>query len=110
MSDLPHPAVRESMPAKSLELREVAPLLRLLRKEVASNEAAWLPLVLVLGAFGAVAYADHLVVSISLVYLYILPLGVGPIFLRRKISSSLTAVCLFFHDYSSPPSIHPPLP
>src|SRR3984893_18694217 len=88
--------------AKSGDLRERVFLQSLLRKEVASNGAAWLPLVLVLGAFGAVAYADHLVVSISLVYLYILPLGVGAIFLRRKISYSLIAVCILFHDYYAP--------
>jgi hypothetical protein len=35
-------------------------------------------------AIGAVAYADHLVVSISLGYLYI-SLGVGAIFLRKKV-------------------------
>jgi sigma-B regulation protein RsbU (phosphoserine phosphatase) len=109
MSDQVHPAVRESMPAKSIELREGVPWLPLLRKEVASNGAAWLPLVLVLGAFGAVAYADHLVVSISLVYLYILPLGVGAIFLRRKISYSLILVCILFHDYNSPRNLKPGL-
>jgi len=64
---------------------------------------------LVLGAFGAVAYADHLVVSISLVYLYILPLGVGAIFLRRKISYSLIVVCILFHDYNSPRNLNPGL-
>jgi hypothetical protein len=53
------------------------PLPRLLRKEVASNGGSWLPVVLVLGAIAAVAYADHIVVSISLVYLYILPLAVS---------------------------------
>jgi len=78
------------------------PWLSLLRKEVASNGPAWLPLVLVLGAFGAVAYADHLVVSISLIYLYILPVGVAAIFLRRRISYSLIVVCILFHDYYSP--------
>jgi len=109
MSDLVHPAVRESTPPKLLKLREGAPWLPLLRKEVASNGAAWLPLVLVLGAFGAVAYADHLVVSISLVYLYILPLGVGAIFLRRKISYSLIVVCILFHDYNSPRNLNPGL-
>jgi hypothetical protein len=41
---------------------------------------------LVLGAIAAVAYADHIVVSISLVYLYILPLAASAIFLRREIS------------------------
>ena len=67
------------------------------------------PLVLVLGAIGAVAYADHLVVSISLVYLYILPLAVGAIFLRRMVSYSLIAVCVLFHDYYSPRGINPGL-
>src|SRR5258708_2543273 len=98
--------VRESMPAKLRELRERVLSLSLLRKDVASNGPAWLPLVLVLGATSAVAYADHLVVSISLVYLYILPLGVGAIFLRRVISYSLIAVCVLFHDYYSPRHIN----
>jgi hypothetical protein len=53
------------------------PLPRLLREEVASNGGSWLPVVLVLRAIAAVAYADHIVVSISLVYLYILPLAVS---------------------------------
>jgi len=73
---------------------------------VASNGPAWLPLLLVLGAIGAVAYADHLVVSVSLVYLYILPLGVGAIFLRKGISYSLIAVCILLHDYYSPRPIN----
>jgi len=64
---------------------------------------------LVLGAFGAVAYADHLVVSISLVYLYILPLGVGAMFLRREISYGLIAASVLFHDYDSPRNLHPGL-
>ncbi len=97
------------MPAKLRELRERVLSLSLLRKDVASNGPAWLPLVLVLGATGAVAYADHLVVSISLVYLYILPVGVGAIFLRRGISYSLIAVCILFHDYYSPRHINPGL-
>src|SRR6266436_3282872 len=92
--------------AKLGDFRERVLLLSLLRKEVALNGAAWLPLVLVLGAFGAVAYADHLVVSISLVYLYILPLGVGAIFLRRKIIYSLIVVCILFHDYNSPRNLN----
>src|SRR3977135_974597 len=88
---------------------ERVPLRHLLRKDVASNGPAWLPLVLVLGAIAAVGYADYLVVSISLVYLYILPLGVGAIFLRKEISYSLIAVCILFHDYYSPRHIHPAL-
>jgi sigma-B regulation protein RsbU (phosphoserine phosphatase) len=101
--------VRESMPAELRDLRKSVPLLRLLRKDVASNGPAWLPLILVLGAVGLVAYADHLIVSVSLVYLYILPLGVGAIFLRKEISYSLIAVCILFHDYYSPRPINPGL-
>ena len=95
--------------AKLRDKRKTARLSPILRKDVASNGPAWLPLVLVLSSFGAVAYADHLVVSISLVYLYLLPLAVGAIFLRREISYSLIAVCILFHDYYSPRNLHPGL-
>jgi serine phosphatase RsbU (regulator of sigma subunit) len=107
MKDIVYSGARESTPAKLRGLRERAPFLSLLRKDVASNGPAWLPLGLVLGAIGAVAYADHLVVSVSLVYLYILPIGVGAIFLRKVISYSLIAVCVLFHDYHSPWNINP---
>src|SRR4029077_12174052 len=96
-----------SMRADLMALRQEGPLRPLLRKNVASNGPAWLPLVLVLGAIGAVAYADHLVLSISLVYLYIFPLGVGAIFLQRELSYSLIAVCILFHDFFSPRNIGP---
>jgi len=102
-------AVQESMPAELRDPRKSVPLLHLLRKDVASSGPAWLPLLLVLGAIGTVAYADHLVVSVSLVYLYILPLGVGAIFLRKEISYSLIVVCILFHDYYSPRPINPGL-
>jgi hypothetical protein len=85
------------------------PLPRLLRKEAASNGGSWLPVVLVLVAIAAVAYADHIVVSISLVYLYILPLAVSAISLQREISYSLIAVCILLHDYCSPRYINPGL-
>jgi hypothetical protein len=49
--------IRESKPAKSYGLRKWIPPVSLLRKDVASNGPAWLPLVLVLGAISAVAYA-----------------------------------------------------
>jgi serine phosphatase RsbU (regulator of sigma subunit) len=97
----------DSMRAELIPLREKGPLRPLLRKDVASNGPAWLPLVLVLGAIAAVGYADHFVASISLVYLYILPLSVGAIFLRRAISYSLIAACILLHDYYSPRSINP---
>ena len=106
MNDLLQLASRESMPAELHSLREMAPLRSLLRKEVASNGPSWVPLGLVLGAIGAVAYADHHVVSVSLVYLYILPLSVGAIFLRKVVSYSLIALCVLFHDYYSPRNIN----
>jgi serine phosphatase RsbU (regulator of sigma subunit) len=109
MTELMHSAVQQSMPAKARDLRERFPLLRLLRKDVAANGPTSLPLVLILGAIAAVAYADHLVVSISLLYLYILPLSVGAIFLRREFSYSLIAVCILFHYYDSPRIISPAL-
>jgi sigma-B regulation protein RsbU (phosphoserine phosphatase) len=101
--------VVQPIPAELRDKRKTAQLSPILRKDVASNGPAWLPLVLVLISFGAVAYADHLVVSISLVYLYLLPLAVGAIFLRREISYSLIAVCILFHDYYSPRNLHPGL-
>ncbi len=101
--------VVQPIPAKLRDKRKTARLSPILRKDVASNGPAWLPLVLVLSSFAAVAYADHLVVSISLVYLYLLPLAVGAIFLRREISYSLIAVCILFHDYYSPRNLHPGL-
>ena len=96
-------------PAKLRDFHESALLRSLLRKDAALNGPAWLPLALVLGALSAVAYADRLVVSISLVYLYILPLAVGAIFLRKKVSYSLIVVCVLFHDYYSPRNINPGL-
>jgi len=54
----------------------------------------------------AVAYTDHRVVSISLLYLYIFPLGVGAMFLRREISYGLIAVCILFHYFDSPRNIN----
>jgi sigma-B regulation protein RsbU (phosphoserine phosphatase) len=109
MSELAPHAYLKWMPPKWRGNGARNPLSRLLRKDVASNGPMWLPPVLVLGAIAAVAYADHLVLSISLVYLYILPLGIGAIFLRREISYGLIAACVLFHDYDSPRHIHPAL-
>jgi serine phosphatase RsbU (regulator of sigma subunit) len=98
----------QSSPAASLGERERwlgAP--PLVRKNIASNGEAWLPLLMVFGAIGAVAYADHRVTSVSLMYLYILPLAVGAIFLRREISYSLIVICVLLHDYLSPRGINP---
>jgi len=106
MTEPIYTAMRDSMPAELSALRERAPLQSLLRRDVASTGPAWLPLVLVFGAIAAVAYADHLVVSISLVYLYILPLAVGAMFLRKEASYSLIVICILLHDSYSQRSIH----
>jgi len=85
-------------------------LLPLLRRDVASVRPAWLPFVLVLAAIAGVAYVDHLVASLSLVYLYTLPLTVGAIFLRKEISYGLILTCILFHYFvhslDSPRHIH----
>jgi serine phosphatase RsbU (regulator of sigma subunit) len=91
------------------DFRERILVRSLLREDVALNGPAWLPLALVLGALGAVGYADHLVVSISLIYLYILPIAVGAIFLRKSVSYGFIVVCVLFHDYYSPRGINPGL-
>jgi serine phosphatase RsbU (regulator of sigma subunit) len=98
----------ESSPAASISEREPRlGALPLVRKDVASNGEAWLPVLMVFGAIGAVAYADYRVTSVSLMYLYILPLAVGAIFLRQEISYSLILVCVFLHDYFFPRGINP---
>ena len=66
---------------------------------------AWLPLVLVLAAMAVVAYANHLVVVPSLISLYILPLTIGAILLRREISYGLIVACILFQHFDSPRQI-----
>jgi len=110
MSDLVQHVVRQSKRAELRSPREGIPLLSLLRRDVASVRPAWLPFVLVLAAIAGVAYVDHLVVSLSLVYLYTLPLTVGAIFLRKEISYGLILASIlfhyFFHSFDSPRHIH----
>jgi serine phosphatase RsbU (regulator of sigma subunit) len=105
-----NPAVRESRLAELRGLGERAPLLSLLGKGVVSNRPKWLPLALILAAIATVAYADHLVVSLSLVYLYTLPLIVGAIFLRKEVGYGLIVACVlfhyFFHYFDSPRHVH----
>jgi serine phosphatase RsbU (regulator of sigma subunit) len=71
---------------------------RSLLRQVAAGGLQWLPAVLVFGSIASVAYADFIVTSISLGYLYILPLGISAMFLRSQISYGLVAVCVFLHD------------
>jgi len=98
------------MPVKFRDFQERTPLSPFLRKDVTFNGPAWLPLVLVLAALAAVAYADHRIVSLSLIYLYIPPLAVGAIYLRKEISYGLIAACAlfhyFFHYFDAPQHIH----
>src|SRR5882757_860198 len=89
--------------------RKISMSRSVLRSDVAGSGPTWIPLVLVLGAIVAVAYADHLVVPISLIYLCILPIVIGATFLRRVISYGLTVVCVLLHDYYSPKGINPGL-
>jgi serine phosphatase RsbU (regulator of sigma subunit) len=105
MSALVHSGVRESRSAESNALAERTPWLLFLRKDVVRNRPTWLPLVMVLTAIAAVAYADHVVVIPSLIYLYILPLTIGAIFLRKEISYGLIVACIVFHYFDSPRQI-----
>lgn len=75
----------------------------LLRGEAAVFGPQWLPMVLVFGSIGAVAYADFIATGVSLGYLYFLPLGISAMFLRSQISYGLIAVCVFLHDLFGPP-------
>jgi len=101
--------VRESRFAELRGFSETAPFLSLLRQDLA-NRPTWLQLGLAIAAIAAVAYADHLVISLSLVYLYTLPLTIGAIFLRKEISYGLIVACIsfhyFFHYFDSPRHIH----
>jgi hypothetical protein len=56
---------------------------------------------MVLAAIAGVAYVDHLIVSLSLVYLYTLPLTVGAIFLRKEISYGLIVACILSIIFST---------
>ena len=114
MSDLVHPAVRKLQSAHPRAVGQGIPLLSFLRQDEGSTtKPAWPPVVLVLAAIAAVAYADHLVVSLSLVYLCILPLIIGAIFLRKEISYGLILACILFHYsfhyFDFPRHIHPGL-
>ena len=74
-----------------------------LRRDVAATGAQWLPATLILASIAAVAYADYIVSTVSLGYLYILPLGISAMFLRSRISYALIVVCVFLHDFFGPP-------
>ena len=76
---------------------------RFLRDDGIPSVHNWLPFLLVFGSIAAVAYADFVVVSISLGYLYVLPLGISAMFLRKEISYGLVVICVFLHDLFGAP-------
>src|SRR2546430_6003343 len=76
--------------------------LSLLREDAAPGGREWLPFAFVFGSIAVVAYADHLATSVSLGYLYILPLAISAMFLRSNISYALIAGCIFLHDLFRP--------
>ncbi len=61
-----------------------------------------LSLLAVLAGIAAVAYADFLVVSISLGYLYVLPLSLSGLTQRLRVTLALAAICVFLHDLLGP--------
>jgi len=65
-----------------------------LRKALALA-ASLAPAALVFGSIAAVAYADFIVSSISLGYLYFLPLGIGAMSCGSRVSYGLIAVAYF---------------
>jgi sigma-B regulation protein RsbU (phosphoserine phosphatase) len=77
-------------------------LFSLLREDAAPEGREWLPFALVVGSMAMVASADRIATSVSLGYLYILPLGISAMFLRSEISYALIAGCIFLHDLYRP--------
>jgi len=67
------------------------------------GDSSWLPLLIVISATACVAYADYLVRSISLGYLYVLPLCLSAVLLARRTTFVLLGICIFFHDLLGPP-------
>ena len=57
---------------------------------------------MVVAAIIAVAYADFVVQTISLGYLYLLPLAMSGFVFRRRISLSLVGVCFLLQDWLGP--------
>lgn len=77
---------------------ESALTLRSLRR----NSQAW-SLLIVFAATLCVASADYLVKSVSLGYLYILPVSLSAIVLSRRPTVAVVTLCVFFHDLFGPP-------
>ena len=59
-------------------------------------------LLAVLAGIAAVAYADKLVVTISLGYLYVLPLSLAALVFPLPVAMTLVAICVALHDWLGP--------
>ena len=67
-----------------------------------THSSVWLSL-LVLAGITAIAYADHQVVSVSLAFLYFLPLALSGLIHRLKTSLLLVFVCVCLSDWFGSP-------
>jgi serine phosphatase RsbU (regulator of sigma subunit) len=56
----------------------------------------------VLAGIVGVAYADMLVISISLGYLYVLPLSLAALALPLRVALTLAGICVVLHDWLGP--------
>ena len=91
------PTGTKTVPSTAVSAHAQRPLSVLATKS-SIDRIQWLSFALVAGAIACVAYVDYLVKSMSLSYLYILPLVVAAILLPRRITFTLTLICVFLHD------------
>lgn len=89
-------------PGEGVHLTELSSFASLLRGDAFPKSNAWLPLLLTSGAIAAVAYADHRITSLSLIYLYIFPLSLAAMFLHKELSYGLIVFCIVLHYFDSP--------
>ncbi len=69
---------------------------------LSEHHADRLLLIAAILGIAAVAYADSLVVTISLGYLYVLPLSLCALTQHRRISFTLVLICVALHDWLGP--------
>src|SRR5438445_10585200 len=91
------PTGTKAAPPEAVSARTHRPLPVLANKS-SIDGIQWLSFALVAGAIACVEYADYLVKSMSLSYLYILPLVVAAILLLRSITFTLPLMCVLLHD------------
>jgi serine phosphatase RsbU (regulator of sigma subunit) len=72
-------------------------------KPDAEKASFYLLMALVLAGIAAIAYADHLVVSLSLAFLYFLPLALSALIHKLRTSLLLVLVCVALSDWFGTP-------